>query len=80
MDTENHHYLRWLSRTLIIRVGGVIGLALMMWLLPSLTVDNLFTGFAYVAVVAILNALLWPILSRIFLPTWASRSGLERSS
>ena len=63
-------------RILIIGVFEVIGLLLMAWLLDGLTIDRLGTAVVAVIVIGLLNALLWPILSRIFLPFAVFTAGL----
>jgi len=63
-------------RILIIGVFEVIGLLLMAWWLDGLTIDRLSTAIVAVVVIGLLNALLWPILSRIFLPFAVFTAGL----
>lgn len=58
----------WVGRTLILWVGGVLGFMLIEYLSVGLYVNSWETAFVAVAVLGILNALFWPILSRIFLP------------
>lgn len=55
-------------RVVIIGVFEVIGLLLMAWILDGLEISRLGTAIAATIVISLLNALLWPILSRIFLP------------
>jgi putative membrane protein len=63
-------------RILIIGIFEVIGLLIMARLLNGLTINRLGTAIAAVAVIALLNALLWPILSRILLPFAVFTAGL----
>ncbi|MGB3716576.1 MAG: phage holin family protein [Candidatus Promineifilaceae bacterium] len=55
-------------RILIIGVFEVVGVLLMAWLLDGLKIEGLRTAIAAVVIISLLNALLWPILTRIFLP------------
>jgi putative membrane protein len=63
-------------RIIVIGIFEVIGLLLMARLLSGLTVDSVGTAILAVAVIALLNALLWPILSRVFLPFAVFTAGL----
>jgi uncharacterized membrane protein YvlD (DUF360 family) len=63
-------------RILIIGIFEVIGLLVMAWLLDGLQIDSVGTAIVAVAVIGLLNALLWPILSRIFLPFAVFTAGL----
>ncbi len=65
-----------LVRVLIIGVFEVIGLLLMVWLLDGLSIDRLGTAVLSIVIISLLNALLWPILSRIFLPFAVFTAGL----
>jgi uncharacterized membrane protein YvlD (DUF360 family) len=53
-------------RIIVIGIFEVIGLLLMAWLLDGLQIDSVGTAIVAVAIIALLNALLWPILSRVF--------------
>ena len=55
-------------RTLILWVGEVLGFLLISKLSVGLTVDSGITAFVVVGILGIINALFWPLLSRIFLP------------
>lgn len=59
---------RPLVRLLVIWIIETIALLLMVWLIDGLSVDSVVTAFAAVAVIGLLNALLWPILSYLVLP------------
>ena len=63
-------------RILIIGIFEVFGLLVMAWLLNGLQIDTVGTAIAVVIVMGLLNALLWPILSRIFLPFAVFTAGL----
>jgi putative membrane protein len=63
-------------RILIIGIFEVIGLVLMAILLNGLTIDRLGLAIVAVALIGLLNALLWPILSRILLPFAVFTGGL----
>jgi putative membrane protein len=63
-------------RILIIGIFEVIGVLLMTWLLDGLTIDRLGSAIVAVVVISLLNALLWPILTRIFLPFAVFTAGL----
>ncbi|MGO9386959.1 MAG: phage holin family protein [Methanobacterium sp.] len=58
----------WIERTVILWLGGVLGFMLIDYLSVGLTVNSWDTAFVVVALLGILNALFWPLLSRIFLP------------
>ncbi|MGW8319881.1 MAG: phage holin family protein, partial [Candidatus Promineifilaceae bacterium] len=63
-------------RILIIGIFEVIGLLLMTWILNGLQIQRLGSAVVAVAVIGLLNALLWPILSRLFLPFAVFTAGL----
>ena len=70
-------------RILVIGIFEVIGLVVMALLLDGLTIARLGTAILAVALIGLLNALLWPILSRILLPfaaIWPDCSSLTNSS
>ncbi len=58
----------WLWRTLILWIGASLGFLLIANLSVGLTIDTWTTAFIAAAVVGILNAILWPLLSRVLLP------------
>ncbi|MBI5679890.1 MAG: phage holin family protein [Methanobacterium sp.] len=58
----------WLWRTLILWIGSSLGFLLIADLSVGLTINNWTTAFIAAAVVGILNAILWPLLSRLLLP------------
>jgi putative membrane protein len=63
-------------RVLIIGVFEVIGLIVMALLLNGLKINTVGTAIVAVIAIGLLNALLWPILSRIFLPFAVFTAGL----
>lgn len=67
---EKYHKSRfyWLWRTIILWIGSSLGFLLIAHLSVGLTIDEWDTAFVAAAIVGILNALLWPLLSRILLP------------
>jgi putative membrane protein len=60
---------RWrgVIRTLVIWAVEVVALFIMAWLMPSVTLVDLRVAVVFIAAVGILNALLWPLLSRVTL-------------
>ena len=68
MDPGRYHWLRSIARVLMVWVSEAIGLVVMTHIVPGLRVDTWGTAILVVAVIALLNAILWPILSRITLP------------
>ncbi len=63
-------------RILLIWVIQTIGLLFMAWLQPNVQLDTVGEAVAAVAIIALLNALLWPFLSRILLPFAVFTAGL----
>jgi uncharacterized membrane protein YvlD (DUF360 family) len=55
-------------RILVIWLIETLALGIMTWLLDGLRVDNLETALLAAAVIGLLNALLWPLLSAVLLP------------
>ena len=58
----------WLWRTIILWIGSSLGFLVVAHLQVGLVIDTWYTSFVIAAVVGILNALLWPFLSRFLLP------------
>ncbi|MGZ7136571.1 MAG: phage holin family protein, partial [Methanobacterium sp.] len=58
----------WIWRTLLLWVGASLGFILIANLDIGLTINAWDKAFIVVGVVGILNAILWPLLSRILLP------------
>lgn len=67
-EEKKRSWLFWIIRTLALWVGGVLGFMLIDYLSVGLHVNNWETAFIVVALVGILNAFFWPLLSRVFLP------------
>ncbi len=67
-DKKAKGILRTIIRTLVVWGCALVGLLLMAWILPGVSVDTLGTAILAVAVIALLNAILWPLLSAIILP------------
>ena len=59
---------RFIIRLVVIWAIEVIGLLLMTWLLPGVKVNTLLTAILAIAVIGIINGLLWPLLSYLILP------------
>ena len=55
-------------RILIIWAVQVVAFGMMSWLLNGVEIDNLGTAILAVVIIALLNVLLWPILSYILVP------------
>jgi putative membrane protein len=60
--------LRFIARLLVIWGIEVLGLLVMAWLLPGVTVNSLATAVIAVAAIGLVNAVLWPVLSYLVLP------------
>jgi uncharacterized membrane protein YvlD (DUF360 family) len=63
-------------RILVIWIISAIGLLIMAWLLDGLRISRGVTALAAAAVIGLLNALLWPFLSRVLLPFAVFTGGL----
>jgi putative membrane protein len=61
-------FKRPIVRILIIWVIQTAALLFMAWVMDSVVVQGLWTAIAATAVIGLLNALLWPLLSRVLLP------------
>src|SRR5665647_1291875 len=64
MENKTKPYLRNVSRTLVIWVGEAFGLLLLIHVIPGLSVNGFAAAIAFVVVLGIVNAILWPILTR----------------
>ena len=64
MENKTKHYLRNVSRNLVIWVGEAVGLLLLVHFIPGLSVNSFAAAIAFVVVLGIVNAILWPILTR----------------
>jgi uncharacterized membrane protein YvlD (DUF360 family) len=67
-DNKTRALLRFIVRVVVIWAIQTVGLAIMAWLLPGVSVDTLVTAIVAAAVIGLVNALLWPILSYVILP------------
>ena len=67
-NNKGHQVLRFVDRTLVVWVIQVVSLLVMAWLLSGVTVEGAGTAFVVVAVIALVNAMLWPLLSHLILP------------
>ena len=68
--------MRSIARVVVIWVSEAAGLLLMTHFVPGLRVDTWETAVVVVAVIGLLNAILWPFLSRIALPFLAFTFGV----
>jgi putative membrane protein len=64
MENKTKRYVLYVSRTLVIWVGEALGLLLLMHFVPGLSVNSFAAAFALVVLLGIVNAILWPILTR----------------
>ncbi len=76
MDSTPRPYWRSIYRTLVIWVGEAVGLLFLIYLIPGLSVNSFATALTFVAALGIVNAILWPILSRFTLPFLAYTFGV----
>ena len=67
MGAQIRSRLYWIGRTLIIWISEVLGLALIARLVDGIQIDSWGQAFLFIAVVGLLNAIMWPILSRLTL-------------
>jgi len=67
-NSRTKEILRAIIRILVIWGVALVALLLMAWILPGVSVDTLGTAIVAVAIIALLNALLWPLLSYVILP------------
>ncbi len=68
MDREKRQSLRSVARVIVVWTSEAVGLVLMIRFVPGLRFDSWGIGILVVGVIALLNAILWPILSKIALP------------
>src|SRR5665647_2567341 len=76
MENRPKRYWRYVYRTLVIWVGEAVGLLFLIYLIPGLSVNSFTAALVFVAVLGILNAILWPVLSRFTLPFLAYTFGI----
>jgi putative membrane protein len=60
--------LRFIVRAIVIWCIQVVALGIMAWLMSGVRVDSLGAAIVAVAILALMNALLWPLLSHLVLP------------
>jgi putative membrane protein len=65
---KGREILRFIARVLVIWFIQVVALFVMAWLLGGVQVAGVGTAIAAVGLIALLNALLWPLLSYVLLP------------
>ena len=68
MNQTRFRWVRSIARVIVIGLSEALGLLLMTHFVPGLRVDTWGTAIIVVSVIALLNAFLWPFLSRIALP------------
>ena len=68
MDREKRQSLRSVVRVIVVWTSEAVGLVLMIRFVPGLRFDSWGIGILVVGVIALLNTILWPILSKIALP------------
>lgn len=68
LENNNISLRLFIGRTIVLWIAGVLGLLLVTRLDGEVSVNSIGTAFVVVAVIGILNALLWPILTRFTLP------------
>lgn len=76
MNNERIPLKIFISRSIVLWIAGVLGLLLMTWLDAGITINSLETAFVVVAVIGILNAILWPVLTRYTLPFLVATFGV----
>ena len=64
----NNKFFVFIGRGLIIWLSEALGLILLTYLDIGLSVNSLETAIIVIGIVGLINALFWPILSRILLP------------
>ena len=57
-----------LKRSLIILIGNVLGIYIISFFGLGVTIDNFDDIFLFVIFIALINAVLWPILTRVLMP------------
>jgi len=77
MENKTKRYLLYVSRTFVIWVGEALGLPLLIHFVPGLSVNSFAAAFAFVVVLGIVNAILWPILTRSTLRFLTYTFGIE---
>ena len=65
-----------LKRSLVILIGNILGIYLISFLGLDINIQHFDDIFLFVVFIAIINAILWPILTRIFMPFLVFTFGL----
>jgi|GEM_PF-4781160 len=65
---DNLSASHYLCRTCAIWVGEAGGMLLFIYIIPGLSVDSFEAAVLFVGTLALINAVLWPLLSRLLLP------------
>ena len=68
IEIEELSYRKIIVRTIIILLGNIIGFVALAPLHIGLNIDNIFTAAIVVILLSLFNSLLWPVLSRVFMP------------
>jgi len=68
LENNNISLRLFLGRTVVLWIAGVLGLLLITHLDNEVSVNSIETAFLVIGVIGILNATLWPILTRYTLP------------
>ncbi|MGZ4863963.1 MAG: phage holin family protein [Halobacteriota archaeon] len=67
MENKTKPYLRNVARTLVIWVSEAVGLLVLVHIIPGLSINSFAAAIVFVVVLGIVNAILWPILTRFTL-------------
>nr|WP_088538666.1 phage holin family protein [Methanobrevibacter sp. 87.7] len=67
-EIENFSYKNLFIRTMVVWIGNIIGFLIIAPFKLGLTVDSITTAIIVVTIVGIANAILWPIITRVFMP------------
>ena len=67
-EKEKFSFKEYIWRSFVIFIGNVIGLILISKLNIGLSIDSYFTAIVIIIIIGIINALFWPLLTRIFMP------------
>ena len=66
----------FIGRSIVLWIAGVLGLLIIAELDAGVTISSIETAFLAVAVIGILNAVLWPVLTRYTLPFLVATFGV----
>lgn len=76
LENNNVSLHIFIGRTIVLWIAGVLGLLVVTYLDSGVSVNSIETAFVVVGVIGILNAMLWPILTRFTLPFLITTFGL----